>query len=68
MIVKQFYNITIKVKSKKSATSFGDLPDYLFYVDRPLLSCHFVACVWADFKSTKLFQDQIQAFKLNSVL
>ena len=27
MQLKQFYNIATKVSSKKSATTFGDLPD-----------------------------------------
>ena len=29
MQLKQFYNKAIKVSSKKSATTFGDLPDWL---------------------------------------
>ena len=29
MQLKQFYNIATKVSSRKSATTFGDLPDWL---------------------------------------
>ena len=29
MQLKQFYNIATKVTSRKSATTFGDLPDWL---------------------------------------
>ena len=29
MQLKQFYNVATKVSSRKSATTFGDLPDWL---------------------------------------
>ena len=31
MQLKQFYNIATKVSSRKNATTFGDLPDWLCY-------------------------------------
>ena len=33
MQLKQFYNIATKVSSRKSATTFGDLPDWLCLVE-----------------------------------
>ena len=33
MQLKQFYNIASKVSSRKSATSFGDLPDCIIFLN-----------------------------------
>ena len=37
MLLKQFYNIDSKVSSRKSATTFGDLPDWYAAIERECL-------------------------------
>ena len=40
MQLKQFYNIATKVSSRKSATTFGDLPDCSgLYIEASMQDC-----------------------------
>ena len=43
MQLKQFYNIATKVSSRKSATTFGDLPDWLAMVFSNINKIHILA-------------------------
>ena len=47
MQLKQFYNIATKVSSRKSATTFGDLPDCWKTADKTYaeVSCPYTPCV-----------------------
>ena len=45
MELKQFYNIATKVRSRKSATTFGDLPDCL-NVCELYFSCDSITYIW----------------------
>ena len=43
MLLKQFYEITTKVSSRKIATTFGDIPDCC--TDSPLQDCCIVLLI-----------------------